>query len=122
MGLSPATPSRNSIRNPGNETFVRRDAYLCPSSRGVADGSPLSCVFVVLARPVGRRVLVRLPDALDPVDFLDVFGDDRGHQGLPVLALEHSMANRGAGKSLAVQEGRREDLQVVFRTPADDQV
>src|SRR5439155_15553167 len=87
---------------------------LCPSSRGVADGSPLSSVFVVLARPVGRRVLVSLPDALDPVDFLDVLGDDRRHEGLPVLSLQHPMANRGAGKSLAVQEGRREHLQVVF--------
>src|SRR5437016_14341384 len=108
MGLSPATSSRNLIRNPGNEGFVRRDACLCPSSRGVADGSPLSYVFVVLARPVGRRVLVRLPDALDPVDFLDVLGDDRGHQGLPVLSLQPPMANRGGGKSVPVQDGRRE--------------
>src|SRR5438445_2752969 len=122
MGLSPAAPSGNSSRNPGNETFVRRDACLYPSSRGVADGSPLSSVFVVLARAVGRRVLVRLPDALDPVDFLDVLCDDRRHEGLPVLSLQHSMANRGAGKSLAVQEGWREHLQVVFPKQADDQV
>src|SRR5437016_7689822 len=32
------------------------------------------------------------------------------------------MANRGAGKSFPVQEGRREHLQVVFPKQADDQV
>src|ERR1700704_2730229 len=121
MGLSPAASSRASAGIPGTKNSFRRVLAYCPSARGVADGSSLSCIFMVLSGPVGRRVFVRLPDALDPVNLLDVLGDDGRDEGFPVLSFQHPMTDGGARKSLAVQERRREHLQAVFPEQADDQ-
>src|SRR6267378_4609702 len=122
MGLSPAASSRASAGIRGTKTSFGGMLAYCPSSRGVADGSPLSCIFVVLSGPVGRRVFVRLPDALDPVNLFDVLGDDGRDEGFPILPFQHPMTDGGARKSLAVQERRREHLQAVFPKEADDQV
>src|SRR3989475_5207533 len=71
-------------------------------------------VFVVLAGPVRRRILVGLPDPLDPVDFLDVLRDHGGNEGFPVAALQHPVSDFRAGEAFAVDERGRQHLETVL--------
>src|SRR2546426_794754 len=109
-------------RNPG-ERHPRLEGCLPePVLAGSRGRVPFLGVLVVLAGPVRRRVLVRLADAFDAVDFSDVLGDDRGDEGFPVVALKHPVSDDGAGEALAVHEGRRRDLQAVFPEQAHDEI
>src|SRR5207249_10644003 len=66
-------------------------------SRGLV---PCSGVLVVFASAVRRRVLVRLADALGPIDLFDVRRDYRRDEGLPILPFEDPMADRGPREAL----------------------
>src|SRR5207249_2788675 len=93
-----------------------------PVPAGSRGRVPFLQVLVVLAGPVRRRVLVRLPDPFDTVDLFDVLRDYRRHQGFPVAAFEHPLADDGPGEPLAVHERRRRNLETVLPEQPYDEI
>src|SRR2546426_7829117 len=122
VGIIPCSALPPEGRNPG-ERHPRLEGCLPePVPAGSRGRVPFLGVLVVLAGPVRRRVLMRLADPFDAVDFFDVLGDDRGDERFPVLPLEHPVADDGPREPLAVHEGRRRDLQAVFPEQAHDEI
>src|SRR5438445_7609243 len=74
--------------------------------RGESWTGPFLWVLVILAGPVRGRVLVRLPDAFDAVDVLDVVGDASGHEGFAVAGFPHPLAHAGPGRPRPGPAGR----------------
>src|SRR5436305_228332 len=93
-----------SGRNPRLEGCLPKPVLV--GSRGRV---PFSGVLVVFASAVGRRVLVRLADALGPIDLFDVRRDHRRDEGLPILPLEdpvhHGEVSAVEGLEPADEEG-----------------
>src|SRR5438093_1296983 len=106
-----------SGRNPRLEGCLPKPVLV--GSRGRV---PFSGVLVVFASAVGRRVLVRLADALGPIDLFDVRRDHRRDEGLPILPLEDPVADRGPREPLPIEQGRREHLQAVLPEQTNDEV